>query len=69
VAQAHDPGNRRHRQSLAIGRTDRLIALTAQLGGLPFERRFALDVVLGKGRQAGSGIRGLAFSSGYTPIV
>jgi hypothetical protein len=69
VAHAHDPGNRGHRQPLAVGHPDRLVPLAAQLGGLLFERGFALGVRLGKGGQTGFGVRGLAFGSGDSPML
>lgn len=69
VAHAHDPGNRRHWQSLAVGSADRLVPLVAQLGDSLVERGFALGIRLGEGCQACSGVWGLAFGSGDFPIV
>lgn len=69
MAHAHELGNGRHRESRAIGRTNGRIPLAAQgFCGL-LQRGLALGVVLGKGCQPGSGLWGLAFSSGDLEIV
>jgi hypothetical protein len=69
VAEPHDAGNGLHRQAAFVGGPDGLVALVAQVLGLEFKRVFALGVVLGKGCQAGSDVRGLALSSGDASIV
>jgi hypothetical protein len=69
VAHAHDLGDGLHGQAVAVGGTDRCVPLLPQgFVGL-LQRGFALGVVLGEGRQAGSGLGGLAFRSGDLKIV
>jgi hypothetical protein len=69
VAHAHDPGNGRHRQALAVSRADGLVALLPQFFTGLLQSGFALGVALGKGSKTVSGVRGLAFSSGDAWIV
>ena len=69
MAHAHDPGNRRHGQTLAVSRADSLVALLPQFFADLLQSGFALGVALGKGSETGPGLRGLAFSSGDSWIV
>ncbi len=63
------PGDRRHRQTVAIGGADRPVALGAEaLAGLSL-CGLALGVLLGEGGQPRFGIGCLALGAGDPPIV
>ena len=60
MGHAQDPGDRRHRQAVAVGGADRPIALGAEAlcgAGL---LNLALGVLLGEGSQPRLGVGGLA---------
>lgn len=69
VAHAHDLRNGGHRQAGVVGGPDSLVTGLTQFLGGPLQLGFALGVVLGKGRQATSGLGGLAFGTGDLGIV
>jgi hypothetical protein len=69
MAHAHDLGNGSHGQALAVGGSDGLVPLCLELIAGLLQRRLTPGVALGKGRQAASGLGGLAFSAGDLPIV
>jgi hypothetical protein len=69
VAHAHDLGNGSHRQAVVVGRSDRFVALLAQLVAGSLQLSLTLRVALGKARQVASGIRGLAFRTSDLGIV
>lgn len=69
VAHAHDLRNGRHWQTGVVGGPYGLIAALAQFLTGPLQLGFALGVVLGKGRQAASGLGSLAFGAGDLGIV
>jgi hypothetical protein len=69
VAHAHDLGNGGHRQSVAVGGADGVVALLAQLVACLLPCCLALGVARGKGRQAASGLGSLAFGASDLRIV
>jgi hypothetical protein len=69
VADAQNLGNGRHGQAVTVGSADGFIALLPHVFVGLLQGGFTLGVVLGKGRQAGSGFGGLAFGSGDLKIV
>jgi hypothetical protein len=69
VAHLQHAGNFSHREFAAIGGADRLIAVRTQLGGAVFKLSLALGVLLGECRQAGFGLRCLAFAASDPGIV
>ena len=69
MAHAHDPGDGRHRQALAVRGANRLVPLLLE-GFLGLRQRsFALSVLLGESSQTASGLRGLAFRASDLKIV
>jgi hypothetical protein len=69
MAHPQDLRDSRHRQAVAVGRSDRLVPLVSQLLGGLVERRLALGEVLGEGGETGSGCGSLAFGTGDGTIV
>jgi len=69
VAHAHDLGDGGHRQAVAVGLTNGLVALGPQRLVLPLQGLLALGVVLGEAAQAGTGFGGMAGSAGDLGIV
>jgi hypothetical protein len=69
VAHAHHLGDGLHGQPVGVGGTDRLVALLPQCIASLVKGLLTLGVVLGEGREAGSGLGGLAFRSGDSRIV
>ena len=69
MAHAHDLSNGLHRQATLVGCSYGFVALLSELFGGLFQGCFALGVVLGKGREAGSGLGSMTFRAGYPGIV
>ena len=69
MADAHDLGDGLHGQTLAVGGADGLIPLVPEVFGGLLQGGFTPGVALSEGGQAGSGLGGLAFRSGYVGIV
>jgi hypothetical protein len=69
VAHAHDLGDGLHGQAIVVGGADGFVSLLPEgFAGL-IQGGFTPGVVLGEGRQAGSGLGGLAFRTGDLKIV
>jgi hypothetical protein len=69
VAHAQDFGNGLHGQPVLVCLADGIVSLLAQgFAGL-LQLGFASGVVLGKGRQPGSGFGSLAFRTSDSSIV
>lgn len=69
MAHAHDLGNGRHGQALAIGRPYGFVSLVPELFGGLLQSCVAPGVVLGEGGQVGSGLGGVTFGAGDLGIV
>lgn len=69
MAHAHDLGDGRHREAVAVGLPDGSIPFGAQLVGGPIQLLLALGVLLDEGCEAGFGLWGLAFGAGDPWIV
>lgn len=69
MAHAHDLGNGLHRQAIVVGGADGFVPLLSEVFGSLLQGCLTPGVVLGEGRQAGSGLRGLAFRTGDARIV
>lgn len=69
MADAHDLGDGRHRQAVAVGDSDGFVTLPAQIIAGSLQGFLALHVALGKGRQVLASIGSLAFGSGDALIV
>lgn len=69
MAHTHDAGDGRHRQAVLVGPADSFVTLLTQLVASPLKLGLAFRVVLGKGRQAAPGLRGLAFRTSDLSIV
>jgi hypothetical protein len=69
VAHLHDLGDGLHGEAILVGSADGFVALVAQfLAGL-LQLGLPLGVARGKGRQAASGLGGLAFRASDLRIV
>jgi hypothetical protein len=69
VAHLEHPGNLGHRQAFAIGGPYRLVAIRSQLLGPLLKLALQPRVFVGECRQAGFGLRCLAFASSDRRIV
>jgi hypothetical protein len=69
VAHLQHAGDLGHREFAPISGADRLIAVCTQLVGAVFKLTLALRVLLGEYRQAGFGLRCLAFAASDPGIV
>jgi hypothetical protein len=69
VAHAHDLGDGLHRQAVAVGLADGLVALGSQSLQRLCQRILALGIDLGEGGKTGAGLGSLAFRTGDLGIV